>query len=66
MVFEPFYGLFFFRTFHIDGLRARFDIDGAMTDKRGFGHKKDNKQKHEDEGTSHAMHDDAVRACLED
>lgn len=52
--------LYLFKVISHNLLTASIDVEGACAVIRRFRHEEDHQQQHEDKGTTHAMHRDAI------
>ena len=66
VVFDTLNGLLLLHRIGLYRFRTCIDVDNVVAVVRGFGHEEEDEEEHDDEGTTHRVHCDAVRAVLDD
>ena len=66
MVFDTLNSLLFLHRIGFYSFGTCIDVDNVVAVVRGFGHEEKDEEQHDDEGTTHCVHCDAVRAVLND
>lgn len=65
-VLDALHVLLFLLFVDIDRFRTRVNVDRLGSMECGFRHEENDENKHKDEGATHCVHSDAVRAVLDD